>query len=454
MQIRTRLTLQFTLIVATILAIVCAAIYLSAEQYRVWHFHSRLEAKAVTTANRYLNVQGFNAQLLKLVDSTKKDVVAHQNILIYAPDNTVAYAANDTIDLGITPADVATAREQGSFRDVRGENELLGVRFESNHGEYVVMAGGVDREGLDYMGNLRGMLLLIFVVGVAIVALAGILFASRALRPIQQVISEVRGISPNNLQARLDPGNQVDEIGSLAMEFNQLLDRLEKAFNLQKTFVANISHELRNPLTVITSQLEVLLLRDRSEEEYKAKVASVLDDLRNLNRASASLLELTKLNVDHPNLKLKPIRIDECLWQARDWVLGFRPEFRIDMEMDLPEDDAQLMVSGNEGLLVMALSNLMENGCKFSPEGRIVVKSESSDRAIQVSFIDDGPGIPENEQEHVFEPFFRGQNSHKASGYGIGLSLVKRIADLHSLSVEVESSVGKGSTFRIVFPQV
>lgn len=454
MQIRTRLTLQFTLIVATILVVVCIAIYFSAEQYRAWHFRSRVEAKALTTANRFLNIQAFDAHLLKLVDSTKMDVVAHQNIVIYSPQDDIAYAANDSIDLGVTPEDLAKARRDGSFLATRGEYELTGLLYKTHKGDYVVVGGGVDKEGLDYMGNLRAMLLLILVVGVAVVAMAGAVFAGRAMRPIQKVIAEVRDISPNNLQARVDTGNQVDEIGSLAMEFNQLLERLERAFNLQRTFVANISHELRNPLTVITSQLEVLLLRDRAEEEYRRSIGSVLDDLRNLNRASASLLELTKLNIDQPNLKRKPIRIDECLWQAMERVQGITTEYNIDMEMDLPEDDAQLLVNGNEGLLVIAFTNLMENGCKFSPDKTMKVNVQQVGDQLKVIFSDNGPGIPKEDKEHMFEPFYRGQNSHKASGYGIGLSLVKRIVDLHQLSITFESNPGDGTRFHITFPPV
>jgi signal transduction histidine kinase len=451
MQIRTRLTLQFALIVAAILSTSVAIIYFSSATYRKKEFYDRLRAKAATTADLFIHVQEVDSALLRLIDSSKRDVLPNENITIYNADNKVVYTNNDTVDFPITPAALEWIRAEGDVEDTYGEYEIIQLAYPKMNGKFVVTAGAIDKYGKSKLQNLQRILIIVLVAGLLAVGISGWVYAGRALRPIALIVDNIDHISANNLHERLKIDKGQDEIVRLSKTFNKMLTRLEKAFTLQKTFVANVSHELKNPLSTITSQLEVILLRDREGADYRKTIISVLEDIKSLNRTAFSLLDLARLNADEVKIELSPLRMDEMLWTCRKRLLAIHPEYRIDLHLDLPEDDELLLISGNEHLLNIAFSNLMDNGCKFSNDHRIDVRLQMQRHLFILQFQDYGVGIQAHELSDIFQPFFRGQNSTVAYGHGIGLSLVERILQLHNATIAVESVPTEGSVFTVTF---
>src|SRR5690606_2121556 len=142
------------------------------------------------------------------------------------------------------------------------------------------------------------------------------------------------------------------------------------------------------------------------------------------------------------------VRIDELIWQARTMLLKAHPQYRVVLEMDqLPDEADCLVVSGNEPLLRTAIFNLMENGCKFSVDGKVrVVLGQTKTGSLLVEVCDTGPGIPEDELCLVFEPFYRGSEASSVKGSGIGLSLVQSILKLHQVTMQVSSRMHSGTT--------
>jgi signal transduction histidine kinase len=452
MQIRARLTIQFALIVATILFVLVSIIYYSSAHFRQKEFYQRLESRAVTTANLFI-VDRMDSTLMRQIESRKRDLLPSQKITVYGRSNTVAYTSNDTVNFPTTPEQLEEIRRAGELKITYQDFELIGLHYPTPKDDFVVVAGAIDYYGKIELRNLQKILLFVYLGGLLAVGLIGWFFAGRALKPINDIVERMKLISATNLQTRLDEGNRKDEIARLSQTFNEMLTRLENAFNLQKTFVANISHELKNPLTSITSQLEVALLRERNISDYQRTLESVLDDIKKLNRASASLLNLASLNADHYQLILAPTRIDELLWASREVLLANHPEFRIEIEMDLPEDEGRLIIAANDHLLGIAFANLIENGCKFSKDNRVKVAMKLLPGQVQISFQDHGIGISENELTKIFQPFYRGQNADKAFGHGIGLSLVRRIVELHRATIAVKSTVGQGTVFTVCIPE-
>jgi signal transduction histidine kinase len=316
----------------------------------------------------------------------------------------------------------------------------------------VVLMGAQDKVGEVNLINLLQLLIASFLIATIIVTLTGWIFAKRALRPISKVMNAVEGILPQNLHTRLDVPNQKDEIGRLITTFNNLLDRIETAFQMQKIFVANVSHELKNPLTKIRSQLEVSTLKDRSPEEYKITIHSVLEDIQELAQLSNTLLELAKVSEDHGDLLTETVRLDELLLDSRQMLIESNPKYSIDVDFDdLPEDDTWLEIAGNSTLLKTAFLNLMDNACKFSDDQSVKVVLRCSDSDIQLTFSDQGKGIPELDQNLVFQPFYRSENTANIRGYGIGLSLVNRIVKLHNGQISIKSNQPKGTIFILDF---
>jgi signal transduction histidine kinase len=196
------------------------------------------------------------------------------------------------------------------------------------------------------------------------------------------------------LKKRVDEGNRKDEIAQLAITFNQMLDRIESAFETQRSFVSNASHEMRTPLTSITGQLEVALLGNRDTAEYESTLRSVLDDIRNLNKLTNGLLEIAQASMDITEMRQRNFRVDELLWQARNEVMKRNPAYDVQINItNFPDDENELIVSGVEPLFKTAITNLMENACKFSDDKRVSVTFSVVENHAYLKFKDNGIGI-------------------------------------------------------------
>jgi signal transduction histidine kinase len=268
-------------------------------------------------------------------------------------------------------------------------------------------------------------------------------------------MSEVGEISVFNLNARISEGNGKDELAQLARKFNKMLERIESAFKTQKEFISNASHELRTPLTVITGHLEVILIKARKNEEYRKTIISVLGNIKNLNHISNRLLQLAQASSEYSEVEFNTIRIDEILWQARADLIKANADFNVNIRFsELIDDELKLQVSGNEQLLITAMVNLIDNGCKYSPDHTCDINVNNESTQVIISFADNGIGIPAEDIEMIFQPFYRGKNVSGQKGHGIGLSLVEKIILLHKGKINVSSELNKGSTFAVYLPLI
>jgi signal transduction histidine kinase len=264
------------------------------------------------------------------------------------------------------------------------------------------------------------------------------------------MVKRVEEITATNLDLRVDEGNRKDEIAELAITFNQMLNRLENSFDAQKQFVSNVSHELRTPLATITAELELSAIKDRTQEEYKTVIKNALADAKRMARLSNGLLDLAKASYDPSEITFKPVRIDEVLLDARQQVLKSNPDYHISVVFEQEIEDADnISVSGNEYLLKVAFMNLIENGCKFSPDHQSTVNIIIEPNFTILQFTDQGIGISTTDLPDIFTPFFRGSNKSFADGNGIGLSLTHKIIQLHKGQIFVVSTPNKGTTFTI-----
>lgn len=452
MQIRTRLTLQFVAIVALISLASHLAIYYFSAQYRENQFYGRLRDKAETAAELLIRVDAVSLEVLKIIDKNKKDVLYKEDVVVYNDLGRIVYNSNDSIHLGAQPDMQNKIRAEGEQHWTSGDFELIGIPYTYKTNHFVVTAGAIDRFGNKKMENLRTILLTSFFFSLVIVAWSGWIYAGRSLRPISRIIDQVDTISATNLGTRIDEGNKTDEIARLSATFNKMLARIETTFQLQKAFVANASHEMKNPLAIITSQTEITLRRERTPEEYRKTLMSILEDVRNLNHVSLRLLDLARLSSDEIKTEFTPIRVDELLWQCREELLRKHPDYKINFTLELPEDPRQLVVMGNAHLVKTTFSNLIENGCKFSPQKEVWVSLTTAGDSVEIRFKDEGIGISANDLPFIFEPFYRGENTVTISGHGIGLSLVEKIVRLHKAELSVSSQQEKGTVFTLTIP--
>jgi signal transduction histidine kinase len=453
MQIRTKLTWQFIMIVAIILLMASMAIYFFSTGHRKEDFYDRLRSKASNTAMLLIEFEEVNLDLLKKIEADNPVNLPKEKIVIYDYRNQVIYSTDDnnTFQISIDLLDEIRLKEQVRLR--QDEYELLGFLFTGKYDRFAVIIGAVDIFGWRKMENLRNILMIVISISLILLLISGWFYAGKALSPISKVVSQVDEISVASLNKRLDEGNQKDEISRLAGTFNKMLDRLETAFKSQKQFINNASHELRTPLTAITGQLEVLLMSERPAEEYKKVIKSVLEDMRSLNNISNRLLLLAQASSKLTDLNVTPCRIDEIIWQCRDYLIKRHGNYQIDVVLDESiDDESKLTLSGDENLLKTVVINMMENGCKYSADQKVLVNLTSEPESLVISFSDQGIGIPKEDIDHIFEPFRRGHNALGIKGHGIGLSLAERIVLLHQGKITIESELNKGTTFTLHFP--
>ncbi len=453
MKIRQKLTLQFSLMAGVIMLLFSLTVYFASATYRRDDFYQRLESRAYSTARLLIEVDEIDADLLNKIEEDNPISLPDEKIIILNYKNEILYST-DTRNVIIYDDDLLTRiRTSGEVRTRSGRYELMGILFPEEYNRFVVLSAARDIYGFDKMKNLRMILLLINGIFLILYYPAGWLFSARAFSPISRVIERVEAISIASLDLRLDEGNGKDELAHLAHTFNLMLDRLETAFEVQKDFISNASHELRTPLTAIRGQLEVLLMKDRPAGDYREATAAVLEDMRKLNRMLDRLLLMAHASSEGAREGFREVRIDEILWQAREELLKHEKEYTVTIALDENISDTEnLIINGDEQLLLSAVTNIMENGCKYSPDRSVRVFLSHDEKHISIGFTDNGPGIAEDEIERIFESFYRSKSTASVRGHGIGLSLAKKIIDIHHGEISVYSRPGEGTTITLSFP--
>ncbi|MFC5412088.1 sensor histidine kinase [Larkinella bovis] len=452
MTIRTRLTLRFTGLVSAILALAFACLYAFCWYFISSDFYRRLHRKADTVGELLIR-QHMAPQLLGQLTRLRKDQLPAQKIAVYDGHNTPVFITTQRVPLAVSTQELDVIRKKQSRKFRQGTAYVTGVRYDTASEQYVVLASAENLYGDQFLRQMLGVLIGLFGAIVGVVAFSGWLYAGEALRPMQRIEQYLNHIFPNTRSERLPVSTENDEISRLSTTLNRLLDRIDESFRLQRMFVANVSHELKNPLTQISSQLEVALLNPRESAVYEETIRSVLDDVTELSILTRELLQLSQVNQASPvDLLTDSVRLDEVIWDIREEVSRLGPGYDVSVHFEeLPDDFNQLTVPGNTALLRTALKNLTENACKFSNDGKALIQVHFNDNSVLVSVQNNGKPIPAADLPYVFEPFYRGRQTAETRGYGVGLSLVEQIIRLHQGKISVTSGEGQPTVFRLEF---
>ena len=433
--------------------IASVAIYFSSASLRKGDFYKLLWNKARSTANVLFNTSKDDANRVLGIERNNPVSLQNEKIIIINFNDDIVYSSDENKEIEIKDYVLQKVRSGYIVTYKQSQYEVIGTIFYTNYDRFVVLAAATDIEGSLRMKKLAIILIIVCLISLFLFFIAGWFYSGRALKPISDVVKKVEDISITSLNLRVFEGNGTDEIGRLAKTFNKMLERLETSFAMQKNFIANASHELRTPLTSINGQLEVLMMKDRSSAEYKTALGSVLDDIKSLIDLSNRLLLIARTSAEGPVNFNKKIRIDEILWQAQEEIKRFNTDYRINISIDdsLTDSD-QMIVVGDENILKVAVSNLIDNACKYSSDHTVEIRFHHSEKFIEVVFEDRGIGISDEDIQKVFEPFYRGANTISISGTGIGLQLVSQIIKNHNGMVKLSSQLGKGTIVTVLLP--
>ncbi len=345
-----------------------------------------------------------------------------------------------------------------TFSSLRTKNQ---VRLRS-------LTGNANIEGHEFIFRLfrpeepmyselwKFLLLLLIGLPLALIVatLGGYWLAGRLLSPVGKMTDKAHRISSHNLHERLPVDNPADELGQLALTFNNLLDRIEDSFNRLKQFTYDAAHELRTPLTAIRSTGEVALQDPQSKENYREIIGSILEENNRLTHLVNSLLFLSRADSDAYKLTREPVDLTRLIAQTIDFILPLAEEKK---QQILFEDKEPVHIQADKTLFRQALLNLLDNAIKYAPgESVITVRLKVPGHNVQVEVTDMGTPIPADRKEKIFERFYRldKSRSKELGGSGLGLAIAKWAVEIQGGTLTVEPGTEKGNTFIIFFPDI
>lgn len=446
MKIQTKLSFIYSCIFGIILLVFIVTVYQYYSRKSQEDYFERLHIRAALKVD-LIDGETISPDILRLIyESTPGEY--EPLVTIYDKQGKLIYRdKQDVTESNKHQLLINEVKEKGVCKTWgEGNRQTYGFLIEGLKGEYVAFATGYDVHGFTRLTNLRWILLTAYLIAMIFIILTVRLFARQAFRPVSRMIEEVEKNNPSNLGLRLDEGNRKDELASLAITFNKMLTQLEEAFTEQKRLVYNMSHELRTPLAAIITELELSVQRQCDEEEYQRVIRQALKDANRLAKLSNSLLDLAKASYDISGIAMRPVRIDELVLEVCGKVQRADSKCSVHLLFDKePDDESLITVDGNSYLLEVTLTNLVENACKYSVDRACEIHLSYEENLCLVSVVNNGTDIPLEEQEAIFDPFYRGSNKNVADGNGIGLYLVQKIVDLHRGNIRLRSSQGSTS---------
>lgn len=405
------------------------------------HFHewdlSPEEAASVRDLNRYAQVWSLDGRSLLRTRYITGDLPLDTGALHRAAGGEVVWAA-------------------GRFQDVPIRSLYYPLaRFGPSHERHVLQVAA-PLEARDRTLRSVGRLLLAIVLLVSGGTFAGSWWlARRAVRPVSEIIDNAEAIGARSLQERISAYADTREYQRLVHVLNRMLDRLRDAFEAQRRFTADASHELRSPLTALKGELELARRRERSPQEYRRVIDSALEEVDRLTALTENLLTLARSDTGAMEPRLRRADLVQSVERVLDRIRPRAEEKQIRLELRRQGDTAGWF---DADLVERLVWNLVDNAIKFTtPGGRVEVSAQGVGGTLRLEVADTGPGIREAALPRIFDRFYRGDESRtpsgRTAGAGLGLAIVRAIAEAHRGRVSAANREEGGAVFRVELPQ-
>jgi heavy metal sensor kinase len=444
MSIRVRLTIFWAGVLSLMLVAAGIAVFSLFKRQQWGRLDSALMEEADTAAETIARGSDPVQMVARL--SQERDLGPRRRVWV-ATDTRIITAAGDRhADLPIlkeTPAISAIV-------DGRDDIFRYAVTSFSLNGSSAYLADGVDALAVrESVSRLRTILLLVLPVFLVSSIWLGYWLAGRVLAPLVTVADALAEIKPRDLSRRLLPPRVDDELSRLIRAINSLLARVERSSLAERRFAADAAHELRTPLAVLRTGIEVALRRERTPAEYAQTLNSALRDVAAVCAMADDLLALARLDQEM-SPKREPIDLPGLIEEVLEAFEPLTASKRLHIEMNLA---ATARVEGNRDHLRRVVINLLDNALKFTPEaGLIRVTLDAENRRVKLKIADSGPGIDQNDLPLIFERFFRGRDGRHKPGKGLGLSLCREIIELHGGEISVRNQPSGGAEFVLTLP--
>lgn len=445
MKIKDRIALYFTLISTSMLFAVLCTVYFTFMKFLEADFFERLTDRTMVTAKLYLEADEISRDALNTVRHKYLQKLNSEVIRVYDEKNKATFIG-DTAQYW-TPATINQVRRKGRLKYTDGKRQVVGIYYKDNQGNFVILASADDQGSHNRLDKLLKIMIFIFILISLIVLLLSRWVAQKMLKPLQKFMLEVKQAGAQNMEFRVEENNNKDEINLIAQSFNHLMEELEQAFMLQKTFVANASHELRTPVTRIMMTAELSLSKERDQAAYQKIIASMLEDAEKMEHIITGLVALAKMDLDLINSKLAPIKLDNLLSKIQtEWKSEKNLELKITYQKPI---DPNPEILANAVLLQIALDNIISNAFKFSNNQEVNILVETIENHLLIHITDYGSGISADDQAAIFNPFYTRAKEQGHHGEGMGLYMAQKIIDLFKGEITVNNLKQEGCTFTV-----
>lgn len=453
MKTQTKVALIVGVVCTSIVILFGVTIYYFQNKYSFIDFYKRLETRVSIAAIYNLEPHTLNASNLRSLRNHHLERLENEKeyLIEFTPQTLLTQVAEQ---YKLPKNFLYTILQQGKATEKQDNTFFAGAIHRKGQKYYFVVVSAENYYVSHHLLFLRNILILGITFVVLIVSSLSAYFSRQVFSPLKQIIEKVKQISTENIHLRLENKNQNNEISDLINTFNDLLNRIETAFETQKNFISNASHELGTPLTSIIGDADVSLRKERSSEEYKKALQNVLIQAERLDQITKSLLFLAQTGYKGKAIVFEIVRIDEIIWETKTLIDKLNPANKLFLDLSLlPEDPKKLKINGNRQLLQLAFANILNNACKYSNNSPVAVNIASSDTSVIITIKDQGIGIPQQEIAYIYDPFFRASNTKLYEGYGIGLPLSRNVILLHKGLLHVSSVMKEGTTVQVRLPR-
>jgi two-component system sensor histidine kinase ArlS len=449
MTLRNRIALFISLLFTLLFGVACYLIVVTFADFRKEEFRERLKEKALAHIKMLIDVKGIDSELLKIIDENSLNKLYDEKTLIFDSNYQLLYSSLTDVTISWTQSDLDFLRENKTLFKRDGNNEIYGVYYDTHHHDYYALISANDEIGKRKLEFLIYLVTVAYLLFTILAWLLTFYTVKRLLTPLQSLQNNIITINENNLATRIESKNNTkNEIDLIAREFNQMMERIEVAYQKQRDFTAQASHELRTPLARMSAQLENGL--SNAPENEKAIYNSLLKNVNQLTELINSLLLLSRVEASSQDFK-ETVRIDEVIFTCVEKMHLQYPEFKATLEIaDSVLTDHFLLVRGNDKLMEIAISNLLKNAYLYSDNARAQIRIEQKNEKLEVTISNNGPLLSPGDQSRLFESFARGNNSKDKIGLGLGLKITQRILAASGFTIHYGTENNLNS-FRIIF---
>lgn len=454
MSFKLRFALRFTSSLAVILLICFVGIYVVYANYRAVDFSGRVRSEGLEVYRLLSKLADTKtADSLNLIRDIHNNILPGEEVLIIDSSANHFFKLPENLDTtGYHPMISGVSKGKG-LELMINDRQFIAIHIpETGVG---IIVSGIDESGLARLNQLKWILVVVYIVALVFIAFISFLLSNQVSKPLLDLGKQMEETSIVDLRKRIPENASFKEVNTIARNFNAMLERLEKTFEFQRSFVHHASHELRTPLATMLSHTESALNNKLSEEEFRTVLASLKQDQERMIELTNSLLLISQFEQQGFDQSWPICRVDEMLYDKISISMKMYPDIGISLVfLNTPASDNDLTVRGNEALLKSMFSNLIRNAYLYSVNKKVEILLEIAEKDVLVHVENKGEHLSIEEREKIMMPFFRGQHARqKAAGVGLGLTIVQRILNMHRGTLIYTPMPNNANRFTVSIPK-